>query len=109
MGIIKAQKEHNKKVREVMRETMASNVADALESQLAPRDGLVHVAMFNCFGSLGATQGIAADEKFNQQADLILTQIQQSGRDVVDVKFDGQYGVGLTGNGISYHVMVLYR
>lgn len=42
MGIIKAQKEHNKKVREAM----ASNVADNLLETLAPADGKVHVAVF---------------------------------------------------------------
>lgn len=91
------------------RETMAESVGERLVAQLAPQDGRVHVAMFNCFGSLGATQGIAADEKFNQQADAILGAIQDAGRDVLDVKFDGQYGVGMTGSGISYHVMVTYR
>lgn len=84
MGIIKAQKEHNKKVREVM----ASNVADNLLETLAPADGKVHVAVFGCFGSLGTVSVIAPDEKFNQQADLIISQMQDAGRDIVDVKFD---------------------
>lgn len=91
------------------REAAAVNVAEKLVGQLAPQDGRVHVAMFNCFGSLGATQGIAPDEKFNQQADAILVAVQDAGREVLDVKFDGQYGVGMTGSGISYHVMVTYR
>lgn len=95
--------------KQTFRGGIASGVADDLIKQLAPKDGMLHVAMFNCFGSLGATQGISADAKFNEQADLILTAIQQAGREVADVKFDGQYGVGLTGSGISYHVMVTYR
>lgn len=105
MGLIKAQKEHMQKQREVY----AGNVADSLVNQLAPADGLVHVAMFNCFGSLGATQVISSDEKFNQQADQIITSIQRAGREIVNVKFDGQYGAGVTSNGISYHVLVLYK
>lgn len=105
MGLIKAQKEYNKK----LRKQMADSVAESLISQLAERDGRVHVAMYNCFGSLGATQGISADEKFNQQADQILGAIQGAGYEVVDVKFDGQYGIGVTQQGISCHLMVLYK
>lgn len=95
--------------KQTLRSSMASGVADDLIGQLAPKDGFLHVAMFNCFGALGSTQGISSDAKFNEQADLILVAIQQAGREVVDVKFDGQYGIGLTGSGISYHIMVTYR
>ena len=105
MGIIRAQKEHNKKVREAM----ASNVADNLLETLAPADGKVHVAVFGCFGSLGTVSVIAPDEKFNQQADLIISQMQDAGRDLVDVKFDCEYGVGVTKTGIAYRVMVMYK
>ena len=105
MGIIKAQKEHNKKVREVM----ASNVADNLLETLVPADGKVHVAVFGCFGSLGTVSVIAPDEKFNQQADLIISQMQDAGRDIVDVKFDCEYGIGMTKTGIAYRVMVMYK
>ena len=105
MGIIRAQKEHNKKVREAM----ASNVADNLLETLAPADGKVHVAVFGCFGSLGTVSVIAPDEKFNQQADLIISQMQDAGRDIVDVKFDCEYGVGVTKTGIAYRVMVMYK
>lgn len=105
MGIIKAQKEHNKKVREAM----ASNVADNLLETLAPADGKVHVAVFGCFGSLGTVSVIAPDEKFNQQADLIISQMQDAGRDIVDVKFDCEYGIDVTKTGIAYRVMVMYK
>lgn len=105
MGIIKAQKEHNKKVREAM----ASNVADNLLETLAPADGKVHVAVFGCFGSLGTVSVVAPDEKFNQQADLIISQMQDAGRDIVDVKFDCEYGIGVTKTGIAYRVMVMYK
>ena len=105
MGIIKTQKEHNKKVREAM----ASNVADNLLETLAPADGKVHVAVFGCFGSLGTVSVIAPDEKFNQQADLIISQMQDAGRDIVDVKFDCEYGIGVTKTGIAYRVMVMYK
>lgn len=105
MGIIKAQKEHNEKVREAM----ASNVADNLLETLAPADGKVHVAVFGCFGSLGTVSVIAPDEKFNQQADLIISQMQDAGRDIVDVKFDCEYGIGMTKTGIAYRVMVMYK
>ena len=105
MGIIKAQKEQNKKVREAM----ASNVADNLLETLAPADGKVHVAVFGCFGSLGTVSVIAPDEKFNQQADVIISQMQDAGRDIVDVKFDCEYGIGMTKTGIAYRVMVMYK
>ena len=108
-GAEKQQVEKRAERKQTFRSSMASSVADDLVGQLAPKDGLLHVAMFNCFGALGATQGISADAKFNEQADLILTAIQRSGREVMDVKFDGQYGIGLTGSGISYHIMVTYK
>ena len=101
MGLIKAQKEHNKK----MRETMAGNLLETL----APVDGKVHIAVFGCFGSLGTVSVISADEKFNQQADLIVSQMQDAGREIVDVKFDCEYGIGVTKTGIAYRVMVIYK
>lgn len=52
---------------------------------------------------------IAPDEKFNQQADLIISQMQDAGRDIVDVKFDCEYGIGMTKTGIAYRVMVMYK
>ncbi len=92
-----------------VREAQANNVATMIGDQLVPQDGMIHIAMFNCFGSLGATQGFYPDTKFNQQADQVISYIQQLGREIVDVKFDSQYGVGMTGKGISYHMLVLYR
>lgn len=110
MGLIEWQMVRQMEYDEKLREQMAAdNVAESLISQLAERDGRVHVAMYSCFGSLGATQGISADEKFNQYADQILGAIQEAGYEVVDVKFDGQYGIGGTQLGISYHLMVLYK
>lgn len=110
MGLIEWQMLQQMEYDEKLREQMAAdNVAESLISQLAERDGRVHVAMYSCFGSLGATQGISADEKFNQYADQILGAIQEAGYEVVDVKFDGQYGIDGTQRGISYHLMVLYK
>lgn len=91
------------------RKSTAQETAENLIGSLADSDGRIHVAMFNCFGSLGVTQGIGSDTKFNQQADLIISAIQDAGKEIVDIKFDGQYGVGATGQGISYHILVLYR
>lgn len=100
MGLIEWQMLQQMEYDEKLREQMAAdNVAESLISQLAERDGRVHVAMYSCFGSLGATQGISADEKFNQYADQILGAIQEAGYEVVDVKFDGQYGIDGTQRG----------
>ena len=90
------------------RENFAQNVYDKYKHLIAPPDGNVHVLMMNTFGSLGATKASLFDEKYTVYVDKVLQILQQQGRQIVDVHFMDNYGVGVAG-GISYHTMILYR
>lgn len=79
-----------------------------IESLLAPKDGKLHVLMLNTFGSLSTSRASAPDEKYTVVADHVLGYIQDQGREIVDIRFNDDYGVGLSG-GISYHTLVVYR
>ena len=92
-----------------VRESVAQDTAEKLLGQLAPADGLLHIAMFHCMGSMSASNVLAPDTKFNQQADYIVSTIQRAGRQVMDIKVSAESEKGFSGNTSSYNILITYR
>lgn len=91
------------------RTSAAQGAAKELLKSLPGKDGAIHVAMFNCYGSWGKIMAMGPDEKFNIQANEIIVAMQAEGLEIVDVKFDCDTSQGFSKNSICYHVLVTYR
>jgi hypothetical protein len=105
MGLIEMQRQHNEK----QRQEIANGVYDQIRNGIVPPDGNKHVLMVTSFGKLGGTQVFSFDDKYTTQIGAIVSNIQNEGREVLDIKFDCQHGAGATGGGISYHTLIVYR
>ncbi|WP_440897049.1 hypothetical protein ACS127_03385 [Amphibacillus sp. Q70] len=75
---------------------------------LHEKDGNVHVIMINSF-SKWLNQNFGSDDKYTTQVDSILTEIQNEGYEIVDVKLNSIQNQGLTGNMEGFHTLVLYK
>lgn len=91
------------------RASMAQDTAKDLLKQIPEQDGNLHVAMFVCFGSSSKLMAMGADEKFNTQANEILSIMQSNGLQILDVKFECDTQQGISKSGIGYYVLVTYR
>ncbi len=86
----------------------SENVYERAKKHLAQKDGCVHIAMFTSFSKL-ANQNFDCDEKYTQEIDYILQQMQKDGYMIIDVKFNSISGQGLTGNRTGFNTLVTYK
>lgn len=92
-----------------VRANVAQDTAKDILKQIPAQDGNIHVAMFVCFGSAGKNMAMGGDDKFNTQANEIISAMQAAGLQILDVKFECDPGQGISSNAIGYHVLVTYR
>lgn len=84
-----------------------NDVLEKIQSNLAPQDGGVHAMVFNLFGKYISSLTMCLDEKVTLELEQVLWVLQSNGRRIIDVKMNTLTG-GITGNGIAYHIVVLY-
>ena len=89
-------------------EDAAERVWDKVKKQLAPKDGMTHVLMINSFSKF-VNQVFSVEDKYTRQIDLILTNMQNAGYQILDVKFNSIQGQGLTGNQEGFNTLIIYR
>lgn len=91
------------------RKTSAENVFEKeVKPFLRERDGNVHVIMINSF-SKWINQVFGVDDKYTTQIDSILTDMQNEGYEIIDVKINSLQNQGLTGNAEGFHTLITYK
>ena len=76
--------------------------------ELKPKDGKIHVIVFRTF-SKAAVNVFGCDEKYTNEMDSILVEMQNKGYEIVDVKINTLSNQGATGQRDGYITCVTYR
>ena len=75
---------------------------------LKPKDGKVHVIMFNSFSKF-LNQNFECENKYTTQIDEILSGMQNDGYEIIDVKFSSLQNQGLTKEMEGFHTLIMYK
>ena len=75
---------------------------------LNPRDGKLHVIMFNSFSKL-ANQVFSCEDKYTTQIDTILSAMQEDGYEIIDLKVTVIQNQGITGELEGFNTLITYR
>lgn len=72
------------------------------------KDGLTHVVMINSFNKW-INQIFGAEDKYTIQIDEILTNMQNEGFEIIDVKFDSLKDQGVFKDMEGFHTLITYK
>jgi len=86
----------------------AENIYTKQIKPLLKNDGLTHVVMINSF-SKWINQIFGAEDKYTTQINGILTNMQNDGYEILDVKFDSLQNQGFTKDMEGFHTLVTYK
>lgn len=91
-----------------VKENMAAAQADQVMRNVKPRDGRVHVLMLMSFSKL-VNQAFGCDDKYTNEVDGVLSELQIRGYEIVDIKLGGLPNQGITGQREGYLTCIMYR
>ena len=97
MGILQQAKEDN-----------ANAMAENARRNLKPQDGNVHVIMMLSFSQI-ANATFGCDKKYTLEIDAVLSEMQNLGYEIVDVKLAVLPNQGLTGQREGYTTLIMYK
>lgn len=75
---------------------------------LKPKDGKIHVIMFNSFSKLG-NQVFECENKYTTQIDEIISSMQDDGYEIVDIKLTILQNQGTMNISEGYNTLIMYR
>ena len=81
--------------------------ANALRN-LKPQDGKVHVIMLLSFSQI-ANVSFGCDKKYTLEIDAVLSEMQELGYEIVDIKFSSLQNQGLTKQREGYITCIMYK
>lgn len=92
------------------RKAIASNVTNSSEWDVTikPQDGHVHAMFIDSFQGLGEGTVIQIEEKYTNQINVFLDKLQNSGYEIVDVKFNSFHEDHMASN-TKYQTLILYK
>lgn len=91
-----------------MQKNMATNVYDDVKKHLSEKDGKKHVVMINSF-SKWINQNFGCEDKYTTQIDEIVSDMQNDGYEILDIKFNSIQGQGLSGQMEGFHTLIIYK
>lgn len=86
----------------------ANVVYQNAKKYIKPKDGKVHVLLINSF-SKWLNQNFECDDKYTTQLDTILSNMQDDGYEIIDVKFNSIMNQGLLGQMEGFHTLITYK
>jgi hypothetical protein len=91
-----------------VKDNMAAAQADQVMRNVKPRDGRVHVLMLMSFSKL-VNQAFGCDDKYTNEVDGVLSELQIRGYEIVDIKLGVLPNQGITGQREGYLTCIMYR
>ena len=82
--------------------------ADVVLKSLKPKDGKTHVLILRSFSKV-ATAVFGCDEKYTNEVDAVLVEMQNKGYEIVDVKINSAVSSGAAGVREGYVTCIIYR
>lgn len=86
----------------------AEYVYKKTKESLHEKDGNVHIIMINSF-SKWINQVFGCENKYTTQIDEIITNMQNDGYEILDVKFNSIQNQGITGQMEGFHTLITYK
>lgn len=87
---------------------VANTVYKEMKLHLKEKDGNQHVIMINSFSKF-LNQNFGCEDKYTNQIDTILTNMQNDGYEIIDIKVNSIMNQGLTGSMEGFHTVVIYK
>ncbi len=87
---------------------VAESIYADSKQYLKPKDGKVHVIMFNSF-SKWVNQNFECENKYTTQLDTIITGMQNDGYEIIDIKFASIQNQGITGQMEGFNTLIMYK
>lgn len=91
-----------------LKDNVAAAQADQVLRNLKPKDGRVHVLMLMSFSKL-VNQAFGCDEKYTNEVDGVLAELQARDYEIVDLKLGVLPNQGITGQREGYLTCIMYR
>ena len=88
-------------------EKNADNVYETAKKYLKPKDGKMHIAMFDSTGKV-FSQPFECESKYTTEIDAIISAMQNDGYEIIDIKVNTIYIQGTIPT-TSFHTLIMYR
>lgn len=86
----------------------ADYIYSRTKQYLKRKDGNIHIVMINSF-SKWCNQNFECEDKYTTQIDQILTNMQEDGYEIIDVKFNSIQNQGIYGQMEGFHTLITYK
>ena len=86
----------------------SNSIYERAKKHLKPKDGKVHIIMFNSFSKL-ANQVFGCDEKYTIELDEIITNLQNDDYEIVDIKLTAIANQGALGQREGFNTLIMYK
>lgn len=87
---------------------VAETIYENSKQYLKPKDGKVHVIMFNSFSKL-INQNFECENKYTTQLDTIITGMQNDGYEIIDIKFSVLQNQGFAVDMEGFNTLIMYK
>ncbi len=91
-----------------MQKSSAETEYNRAKKYLKPKDGKLHIIMFNSFSKL-ANQVFECEDKYTTQIDEIISSMQDDGYEIVDIKLATLQNQGTMNITEGYNTLIMYR
>lgn len=91
-----------------MQKDNANAVYEQVKKYLKNKDGKIHVVMINSF-SKWVNQVFGCEDKYTTQIDEIITNMQNDGYEILDLKLNSIQNQGITGQMEGFHTLITYK
>ncbi|MFR1698753.1 MAG: hypothetical protein ACLSU9_10815 [Anaerovoracaceae bacterium] len=98
MSIFKSQEKQEKN---------AESVYETAKKYLKPKDGKIHITMFDSSGKT-FSQPFECESKYTTEIDTILFAMQEDGYEIVDIKISTDYIQGTIPT-TNFHTLIMYK
>ena len=91
-----------------VRENMTAVHTEQVSRNYRPKDGRTHVLMLMTFSKI-VNQTFGCDDKYTNEVDAVLVDLQNKGYEIVDIKLGVLPNQGITGQREGYLTCIMYR
>lgn len=86
----------------------ANYVYNNMKKYLKPKDGKKHVVMINSFSKF-VNQIFGCEDKYTVQLETLITNMQDEGYEILDIKFNSLMNQGIFGDMEGFNTLIIYR
>lgn len=81
---------------------------NSIKPNLHRKDGNIHVCLVTSFSKFG-NQSFSFENKYSTQIDNIVTNMQNDGYEIVDIKLNSVGNQGMSNSATQFHTLIEYK